>query len=175
MRALRVRAPILKILAARKAYKQERYRGTERRQQLRDESRLETFFRMGAALALAPACSWRTPGTASHYVQLGSESKASPQFGRVSFQIRQLYRLKPRFAGYNSYLVLFTFYFLLYLPNHQPRSQFQLAEEENKSDETYSELTRVKSNFRSRKVRQRYSQLDEHEVLGFSQILWAEI
>ena len=53
MRALRVRAPILKILAARKAYKQERYRGTERRQQLRDESRLEIFFRMGAALTIS--------------------------------------------------------------------------------------------------------------------------
>ena len=53
MRALRVRAPILKILAARKAYKQERYRGTERRQQLRDESRLELFFRMGAALTIS--------------------------------------------------------------------------------------------------------------------------
>ena len=49
MRALRVRAPILKILAARKAYKQERYRGTERRQQLRDESRLDPFFRERAA------------------------------------------------------------------------------------------------------------------------------
>ena len=63
------------FLVARKALEQERYRGTERRKQLRGESRLELFFRsgcwMGAALrslyrsALAPACSWRTPGTAS--------------------------------------------------------------------------------------------------------------
>ena len=52
MRALRVRAPILKLLAARKACEQERYRGTERRQQLRDESRLELFFREGAALTI---------------------------------------------------------------------------------------------------------------------------
>ena len=52
MRALRVRAPILKLLAARKACEQERYRGTERRQQLRDESRLELFFRVGAALTI---------------------------------------------------------------------------------------------------------------------------
>ena len=53
MRALRARAPILKSLAARKAYEQERYRGAERRQQLRDESRLELFFRMGAALTIS--------------------------------------------------------------------------------------------------------------------------
>ena len=52
MRTLRARSPILKSLAARKAYEQERYRGTERRQQLRDESRLELFFRMGAALTI---------------------------------------------------------------------------------------------------------------------------
>ena len=53
MRALRARAPVLKFLAARKAYEQERYRDTERRQQLRAESRLELFFRMGAALTLS--------------------------------------------------------------------------------------------------------------------------
>ena len=52
MRALRARAPILKSLAARKACEQERYRGTERRQQLRDESRLELFFTVGAALTI---------------------------------------------------------------------------------------------------------------------------
>ena len=89
MRALRVRAAVLKSLAARKAYEQERYRGTERRQQLRDESRLELFFRVGAALtkvyhsALAPACGWRTPGTASHYVAARSWS-ASLQHPLVS-------------------------------------------------------------------------------------------
>ena len=53
MRALRARAPVLKFLAARKAYEQERYRGTDRRQQLRAESRLELFFRMGAALTIS--------------------------------------------------------------------------------------------------------------------------
>ena len=53
MRALRVRAPILKSLATRKACEQERYRGTERRQQLRDERRLELFFRTGAALTVS--------------------------------------------------------------------------------------------------------------------------
>ena len=53
MRALRARAPILKSLAARKALEQERYRGTERRKQLRDERRLELFFRTGAALTLS--------------------------------------------------------------------------------------------------------------------------
>ncbi len=53
MRALRARAPVLKLLAARKALEQERYRGTERRKQLRDERRLELFFRTGAALTLS--------------------------------------------------------------------------------------------------------------------------
>ena len=53
MRALRVRAPILKLLAARKALKNGRGQGHERRQQLRDESRLELFFRMGAALTIS--------------------------------------------------------------------------------------------------------------------------
>ena len=53
MRTLRARAAVLKILTARKAYEQERYRGTERRQQLRGESRLELFFRMGAALTVS--------------------------------------------------------------------------------------------------------------------------
>ena len=54
MRTLRARAAVLKSLAARKALEQERYRGTctERRQQLRDESRLELFFREGAALTI---------------------------------------------------------------------------------------------------------------------------
>ena len=46
-RSVRVR-PYLKSLAARKALEQERYRGTERRKQLRDESRLGLFFRVGA-------------------------------------------------------------------------------------------------------------------------------
>ena len=54
LRELRVRAPVLKLLAARKAFEQERYRGvrgarylrgTESRKQLRDERRLELFFR----------------------------------------------------------------------------------------------------------------------------------
>ena len=49
MRALRARAAILKLLAARKALKNGRGQGHERRQQLRGESRLELFFRMGAA------------------------------------------------------------------------------------------------------------------------------
>ena len=53
MRALRVRAPILKLLAARKACEQERYRGAERRQQLRDERRLELFLRMDATLTIS--------------------------------------------------------------------------------------------------------------------------
>ena len=53
MRALRARAPVLKFLAARKALEQERYRGTERRKQLRDERRWELFFRMGAALTIS--------------------------------------------------------------------------------------------------------------------------
>ena len=53
MRTLRARAAVLKSLAAHKAYEQERYRGTERRQQLRDERRLELFFRMGAALTIS--------------------------------------------------------------------------------------------------------------------------
>ena len=52
MRALRAHAAVLKSLAARKALEQERYRGTERRQQLRDESRLELFFRVGAVLTI---------------------------------------------------------------------------------------------------------------------------
>ena len=55
-RSVRVR-PSLPILfffcSARKAFEQERYRGTERRQQLRDERRLELFFRMGAALTIS--------------------------------------------------------------------------------------------------------------------------
>ena len=53
MRALRARAAILKLLAARKARKNGRGHGHERRQQLRDESRLELFFRMGAALTIS--------------------------------------------------------------------------------------------------------------------------
>ena len=53
MRALRARAAILKLLAARKALKNGRGQGHERRQQLRDESRLELFFRMGAALTIS--------------------------------------------------------------------------------------------------------------------------
>ena len=53
MRTLRAHAAVLKLLAARKALEQERYRGTERRQQLRDERRLELSFRMGAALTLS--------------------------------------------------------------------------------------------------------------------------
>ena len=52
MRALRARAAILKLLAARKALKNGRGQGYERRQQLRDESRLELFFRVGAALTI---------------------------------------------------------------------------------------------------------------------------
>ena len=52
MRALRARAAILKLLAARKALKNGRGQGHERRQQLRDESRLELFFRVGAALTI---------------------------------------------------------------------------------------------------------------------------
>ena len=52
MRALRARAPILKSLAARKASKNGRGQGRVRRQQLRDESRLELFFRVGAALTI---------------------------------------------------------------------------------------------------------------------------
>ena len=52
MRALRARAAILKLLAARKALKNGRGQGHERRQQLRDESRLELFFRVGAALII---------------------------------------------------------------------------------------------------------------------------
>ena len=53
MRALRARAPILTSLAARKALKNGRGLGHVRRQQLRDESRLELFFRMGAALTIS--------------------------------------------------------------------------------------------------------------------------
>ena len=52
MRALRARAPILKSLAARKALKNGRGLGHVRRQQLRDERRLELFFRVGAALTI---------------------------------------------------------------------------------------------------------------------------
>ena len=52
MRALRARAAILKLLAARKALKNGRGQGHVRRQQLRDESRLELFFREGAALTI---------------------------------------------------------------------------------------------------------------------------
>ena len=52
MRALRAHAAVLKSLAARMALEQERYRSTERRKQLRDESRLELFFRVGAALTI---------------------------------------------------------------------------------------------------------------------------
>ena len=55
-RSVRV-APVLKFLAARRGVgawlEQERYRGTERRKQLRDERRLELFFRTGAALTLS--------------------------------------------------------------------------------------------------------------------------
>ena len=53
MRALRARAPILKSLAVRKALNNGRGKGHVRRQQLRDESRLELFFRMGAALTIS--------------------------------------------------------------------------------------------------------------------------
>ena len=53
MRALRARAAILKLLAARKALKNGRGQGHERRKQLRDERRLELFFRMGAALTIS--------------------------------------------------------------------------------------------------------------------------
>ena len=53
MRALRARAPILKLLAARKALKNGRGKGHVRRQQLRDERRLELFFRTGAALTVS--------------------------------------------------------------------------------------------------------------------------
>ena len=52
MRALRAHAAVLKSLAARKALKNGRGQGHERRQQLRDESRLELFFRVGAALTI---------------------------------------------------------------------------------------------------------------------------
>ena len=52
MRALRARAAILKLLAARKAFKNGRGKGHVRRQQLRDERRLELFFRVGAALTI---------------------------------------------------------------------------------------------------------------------------
>ena len=53
MRALRAHAAVLKSLAARKALKNGRGQGHERRQQLRDESRLELFFRVGAALTIS--------------------------------------------------------------------------------------------------------------------------
>ena len=53
MRALRARAAVLKSLAARKASKNGRVKGHVRRQQLRDERRLELFFRMGAALTIS--------------------------------------------------------------------------------------------------------------------------
>ena len=52
MRALHARAAILKLLAARKALKNGRGQGHVRRQQLRDERRLELFFRVGAALTI---------------------------------------------------------------------------------------------------------------------------
>ena len=52
MRALRARAPVLKLLAAREAFKNGRGKGHVRRQQLRDERRLELFFRVGAALTI---------------------------------------------------------------------------------------------------------------------------
>ena len=46
--------PYLEILmAARKALKNGRGQGHERRKQLRDESRLELFFRVGAALTIS--------------------------------------------------------------------------------------------------------------------------
>ena len=53
MRALRARAPILFFLAAREAFKNGRGKGHVRRKQLRDESRLELFFRVGAALTIS--------------------------------------------------------------------------------------------------------------------------
>ena len=56
MRALRAHAAVLKSLAARKALKNGtplRGKGHVRRQQLRDERRLELFFRMGAALTIS--------------------------------------------------------------------------------------------------------------------------
>ena len=88
MRTLRAHAAVLKSLTARKAYEQERYRGTERRQQLRDESRLELFFRVGAALTipLGAGTGLRledTRRTASHYVAARSWS-ASLQHPLVS-------------------------------------------------------------------------------------------
>ena len=76
MRALRARAPILKSLAARKAYEQERYRGTERRQQLRAESRLELFFRMGAALTITRR--WHRHAVGGH--------QAPPRWCRLALQ-----------------------------------------------------------------------------------------
>ena len=53
MRALRARAAILKRLAARKALKNGRGQGHVRRQQLRDERRLELFLRMDATLTIS--------------------------------------------------------------------------------------------------------------------------
>ena len=53
MRALRARAALLKLLVARKASKNGRGQGHEKRKQLRAESRLECFFRMGAALTIS--------------------------------------------------------------------------------------------------------------------------
>ena len=53
MRALRARAAILKLLAARKALKNGRGQGHVRRQQLRDERRLELFLRMDATLTIS--------------------------------------------------------------------------------------------------------------------------
>ena len=53
MRALRAHAAVLKPLAARKALKNGRGQGHVRRQQLRDERRLELFFRTGAALTVS--------------------------------------------------------------------------------------------------------------------------
>ena len=53
MRALRARAAILKLLAARKALKNGRGQGHIRRQPLRDEKRLELFLRMDATLTIS--------------------------------------------------------------------------------------------------------------------------
>ena len=88
MRALRAHAAVLKPLAARKALKNGRGQGHERRQQLRDESRLELFFRMGAALTISLGAGTGmqledTTATVSHYAVARSWS-ASLQHPLVS-------------------------------------------------------------------------------------------
>ena len=62
--------PILKLLAARKALKSGRGQGHERRKQLRDESRLEFFFRMGASRM--PPCD-RLPQAVTMPAAIGTE------------------------------------------------------------------------------------------------------